>query len=89
LLTLSHLSLTIIPFKYDRIDPAEVQSLKDEIEALKAQKAEVEHQKAALQQVDAERQAVIDSHTAKVCLSLQYCILGYNRRHLSVDRILG
>ncbi|KAI6030410.1 hypothetical protein F5J12DRAFT_800153 [Pisolithus orientalis] len=28
--------------KYDRIDPAEVQSLKDEIDALKAQKAEVE-----------------------------------------------
>ncbi|KAK2465728.1 hypothetical protein APHAL10511_002272 [Amanita phalloides] len=35
--------------KYDRVDPAEIQSLKDEIESLKAQKAEVEQQKADLE----------------------------------------
>jgi hypothetical protein len=76
-------------FKYDRIDPAEVQSLKDEIESLKVQKAEVERQKVEMQQTDSERQAVIDSHTAKVRSLLQYRILGYSRRRLSVDRILG
>lgn len=52
--------------KYDRIDPAEVQSLKDEIEALNAQKAEIERQKVELQQADSDRQAVVESHTAKI-----------------------
>ena len=50
-------------FQYDRIDPAEVQSLKDEIETLKVQKADVERQKVEL---DSERQTVIESHIAKV-----------------------
>ncbi|KAI6009008.1 hypothetical protein BKA83DRAFT_648805 [Pisolithus microcarpus] len=45
--------------KYDRIDPAEVQSLKDEIAALKSQKAEVE-------KVVAERDAKLSEGNARV-----------------------
>ncbi|KAI0087040.1 hypothetical protein BDY19DRAFT_324018 [Irpex rosettiformis] len=41
--------------KYDRIDPAEVQALKDQIEQLITAKAELESQKADVQSADAEK----------------------------------
>lgn len=43
--------------QYDRIDPAEVQSLKDEIEELKSQKAQVE---AASQGNEEEKQKQVE-----------------------------
>lgn len=42
--------------KYDRIDPAEVAALREEIEQLKTQKAELEQQKAEVEQVSTTRQ---------------------------------
>ncbi|KAJ3573187.1 hypothetical protein NP233_g2600 [Leucocoprinus birnbaumii] len=50
--------------KYDRIDPAEVQALKDEIDALKTSKNDLEAKKAALEAAEAQhKQAVTDATT--------------------------
>ncbi|KAF8887179.1 hypothetical protein BD779DRAFT_1672932 [Infundibulicybe gibba] len=50
--------------KYDRIDPAEIQALRDEIELLKTQKAELEQQKEKLEKSDA-RDETIATQTAR------------------------
>jgi hypothetical protein len=72
---LSYFRFTNIVFKYDRTDPAEIQSFKDEIESLKGQNAELERQKSETQQAVSERQAVIDTHVVKVCSTYQHICL--------------
>ena len=52
-------------YQYERIDPAEMKALKDEIELLKTQKAEIEQQKAAL---EASRNEAETSQTSRVCI---------------------
>ncbi|KAG5646523.1 hypothetical protein DXG03_003290 [Asterophora parasitica] len=51
--------------KYDRIDPAEVTALRDEIEQLKAQKADIEKLKAEVDETNADRKDSIDALSAK------------------------
>lgn len=52
--------------KYDRIDPAEVQGLRDEIEQLKVQKEEVEKQKTEIEQASTDRQDLVETQAARV-----------------------
>ncbi len=47
--------------QYDRIDPAEVQALKDQIEQLTAAKAELEAQKDNIRSTDANKVCILPS----------------------------
>jgi len=52
--------------KYDRIDPAEFQALRDEIEQLRTHKVAIEQQKIEVEQLSAERRATIEISNEKV-----------------------
>ncbi|KAF9468627.1 TPR/MLP1/MLP2-like protein-domain-containing protein [Collybia nuda] len=52
--------------KYDRIDPAEVQSLRDEIELFKSQKVEIEQQKIEVEKAVTEKQSVISTQESRI-----------------------
>ncbi|KAF5382472.1 hypothetical protein D9615_003024 [Tricholomella constricta] len=67
--------------KYDRIDPAEVAALREEIEQLKAQKEDLEKQKADVEQVSSERQSSIEAQEARI-KSLEESI-GRHKEHIT------
>jgi DNA anti-recombination protein RmuC len=50
--------------QYDRVDPAEVQAMKDEVETLKKFKADFEPAKATLEQELTAKQAELESQTS-------------------------
>ncbi|KAF9452906.1 hypothetical protein P691DRAFT_659626 [Macrolepiota fuliginosa MF-IS2] len=54
--------------KYDRIDPAEVQALKDEIDRLKTQNTDLESKKAELETAEAQYKQTIADTTTRVRL---------------------
>lgn len=60
--------------KYERIDPAELQVLKDEVDVVKAQLAEAEKEKAELQTKVAEQTKLVEEQTKLVSFRLQGCL---------------
>ena len=53
-------------FQYDRVDPTEFQSLKDEVESLKAEKSAWEAQQATLTQLSTGHQEKVN-HDHRIC----------------------
>lgn len=54
------------PRQYDRVDPAEVQALKAEIERMKPELDEIKHAKAKLDEEMVGKQAALDEQTRRV-----------------------
>lgn len=56
----------LIEYQYDRIDPAEVQALKDEIDRLKTANNDLEAKKAALEEAEAQQKQSLAEASARV-----------------------
>lgn len=52
--------------KYDRIDPAEVQALKDEISSLNVTVKDLQQQKTELEQADSNKDVLLSQKNARV-----------------------
>jgi len=52
--------------KYDRIDPAEVQALKDEISSLNVTVKDLQQQKTDLEQADSNKDVLLSQKNARV-----------------------
>lgn len=63
-----------IPLQYDRIDPAEVQALRDEIELFKSQKVEIEQQKVEIEKTVTEKQGLITTQETRVRTFMQMAL---------------
>lgn len=53
-------------YKYDRIDPAEVQALKDEITSLNVTVKDLQQQKTELEQADSNKDVLLSQKNARV-----------------------